>query len=49
MSKTKDKKEWYVLEVHGVMLVAHRDDVKPKHRLSQALTYAEALALQHLF
>jgi hypothetical protein len=49
MSKTKDKKEWYVLKAHGVMLVAHRNDVKPKHRLSQALTYAEAHALKHLF
>lgn len=49
MSKTKDKKEWVVLRVSGVMLVAKIGDVLPKNRLSPPLTYEQAHALKHLF
>lgn len=43
------EKEWVVLKVMGVLLVAKIGDVKPKNRLSPPLTYEEAHALKHLF
>lgn len=49
MPELKTDKEWVVLRVSGVMLVAKADDVKPKYRLSPPLTYDEAHALKHLF
>ena len=45
----KGKKEWVVLRVSGVMLVAKLENVKPKYRLSPPLTYEQAHALKHLF
>lgn len=49
MPELKTEKEWVVLRVSGVMLVAKMEDVKKKHRLSPPLTYEQAHALKHLF
>lgn len=49
MPDLKTEKEWVVLEVHGVMLVARMEDVLPKYRLSPPLTYEQAHVLKHLF
>lgn len=49
MPELGTEKEWVVLCVSGVMLVAKLEDVKPKYRLSPPLTYEQAHALKHLF
>lgn len=49
MPELKTEKNWVVLRVSGVMLVAKADDVRPKYRLSPPLTFEEAHALKHLF
>ena len=49
MPELKTDKEWVVLRVSGVMLVAKISDVLPKNRLSPPLTYEQAHALKHLF
>ena len=49
MPELKTDKEWVVLRVADLMMVAKVEDVLPKHRLSQVLTYEQAHALKHLF
>ena len=49
MPELKTDKEWVVLRVADLMMVAKIGDVLPKNQLSPPLTYEQAHALKHLF